>query len=84
MGAGIKYDRTRKCYYYAENGGVTISRFMKYGEKLGTDATANIGKPEESCFSEAAIFVKFKNEYDFFHGRKITWKIFNFAIENTL
>jgi len=61
MGAEIKYDRARKTYYYVENGEITISRFMKYGEKMERDATAKIGKPEELCFSEAAIFVKCKD-----------------------
>lgn len=57
IGANIKYDRARQTYYYAEDGEITISRFMKYGEVLGRSDMAKIGNPEELCFSEKAIFV---------------------------
>ena len=57
MGAAICYDRSRKTYYYAENGEFCVSQFIKYGEMLTRDQAAKIGKPEELCFSEKAVFV---------------------------
>ncbi|SDE20526.1 hypothetical protein [Niabella drilacis] len=57
LGATIIYDRQRKTYYYTEDGEFCISRFMKYGEVLAREDTCKIGKPEELCFSEKAIFV---------------------------
>ncbi|HTN08421.1 hypothetical protein [Agriterribacter sp.] len=61
LGANIKYDKLRKYYYYEEDGEFCISRFMKYGEMLTKDKTAYIGKPEELCFSEKAVFVLCKD-----------------------
>lgn len=57
MGAIIEYDRARGTYYYAENGEMVVSKFMQYGQVLTTDEAAEIGKPEELCFSEKAVFV---------------------------
>jgi uncharacterized protein YjiK len=57
LGAAISYDRQRKTYYYAENGEFSIAKFMKYGEILTNEEAAKIGKPEELCFSEKAVFV---------------------------
>lgn len=57
LGADIKYDKLRKSYYYKEDGEFCISRFMKYGEVLTKDKASRIGKPEELCFSEKAVFV---------------------------
>lgn len=61
MGADISYDRKRNTYYYEENGEFSISKFMKYGQVLARDEAAKIGKPEELCFSEKAIFVLCKD-----------------------
>lgn len=57
MGASIQYDRTRKTYCYADSGEFCISKFMKYGELLIKEDFSKIGKPEELCFSEKAIFI---------------------------
>ena len=57
MGAIIAYDRTRKSYYYQEDGEFCISKFMKYGEVLTKDAASNMGRPEDLCFSEKAVFM---------------------------
>ncbi|MFT4094201.1 MAG: hypothetical protein QM640_11225 [Niabella sp.] len=57
MGASISYNRKQNTYYYEENGEFCISKFMKYGEVLTKDEAAKIGRPEELCFSEKAIFV---------------------------
>lgn len=57
MGAAISYDRQRKSYYYEVSGEFCISRFMKYGQIIPKTDTTEIGKPEELCFSEKAVFV---------------------------
>ncbi|SDE19935.1 hypothetical protein [Niabella drilacis] len=57
LGATIIYDRQRKTYCYTEDGEFCISRFMKYGDLLTREDACEIGKPEEVCFSEKAIFV---------------------------
>lgn|SRR5690606_29417502 len=57
LGAKIKYDRTRRTYYYVENGEFCISKFLQYGQVMTKNETAKIGKPEELCFSEKATFV---------------------------
>lgn len=57
LGASIRYDRVRETYYYDENGEFSISKFMKYGEVLTREGALKIGKPEELCFSEKAVFV---------------------------
>lgn len=61
MGAPIQYDRIKRSYYYNDDGEFCTSRFMKYGQVLTKAETAKIGKPEELCFSEKAIFVLCKN-----------------------
>jgi hypothetical protein len=61
MGAIIQFDRTKGTYYYAEDGEISISKFMRYGQMLTRDEAANIGKPEELCFSEKAVFVLCKD-----------------------
>lgn len=60
MGAGIEYDRQRKSYYYTESGEFYISKFTIYGEVLTKDEAAKIGRPDELCFSEKAVFVSCK------------------------
>jgi len=60
MGATILYDRQRKTYYYTEDGEFSVSKFMKYGQILTRTDAAKIGKPEDLCFSEKAIFVPCK------------------------
>lgn len=60
MGAGISYDRQRKTYYYTEYGEFCIPKFMKYGQILTRDEAALVGKPEELCFDEKAVFVRCK------------------------
>ncbi len=57
LGAIIRYDRGRKTYYYDENGEFSISKFMKYGQVLARDEAEKIGKPEDLCFSEHAVFI---------------------------
>lgn len=57
LGAKILYDRLKRTYIYEQNGEFCISKFMQYGEKLTREDTAKIGKPEELCFSEKAVFV---------------------------
>lgn len=57
MGALIEFDRVRKSYYYLERGEFCISKFLKYGQPLHRDDTSCIGRPEELCFSETAIFI---------------------------
>ncbi|MCH5716251.1 hypothetical protein [Niabella hibiscisoli] len=61
MGASIQYDRSRKSYYYLEEGEFCISKFIKYGEILSSNEAAKVGKPEELCFSEKAIFILCKD-----------------------
>lgn len=57
LGAVIKYDRSRKTYYYGANGEFSISKFMEYGQALPREDAGKIGNPEELCFSEKAIFI---------------------------
>lgn len=57
LGAKISYDRNKNTYYYEEDGEFCISKFMQYGEKLTREDAGKIGKPEELCFSEKAIFI---------------------------
>jgi predicted DNA-binding transcriptional regulator YafY len=61
MGADIRYDRARETYYYVDAGEITISRFMKYGEILTRDTATSIGKPDDLCFDEKAVFVRCKD-----------------------
>jgi len=61
MSASIQYDRFRKTYYYGEDGEFCIPKFMKYGQVLTREEAVKIGKPEELCFSEKAIFVLCKD-----------------------
>lgn len=61
IGAVIEFDRTRGTYYYAEDGEISISKFMRYGQMLTRDEAANIGKPEDLCFSEKAVFILCKD-----------------------
>ncbi|HTN37104.1 MAG TPA: hypothetical protein VL053_08510 [Arachidicoccus sp.] len=61
MGAVILYDRIKKTYYYGENGEMSISKFMLYGQVLTRDECAEMGKPEEMCFSEKAVFILCKD-----------------------
>lgn len=56
MGAAVEYDRIKKTYYYTEEGEFCVSKFMRYGKILTKDEVAKIGKPEELCFSETAVF----------------------------
>jgi hypothetical protein len=57
IGAIIQFDRAKGTYYYAEDGEISISKFMRYGEMLTRSEAANIGKPEDLCFSEKAVFI---------------------------
>lgn len=57
LGACIRYDRIRRTYYYTDHGEFCTSRFVKYGEIISRDQAAQIGKPEELCFSEKEIFI---------------------------
>ncbi len=61
MGAEILFDRQRNTYYYPENGEFCVSKFMNYGEILTRDEAAQIGKPEELCFSKKAVFILCKD-----------------------
>jgi predicted transcriptional regulator len=61
LGAPIQYDRLRETYYFTEDGEVCISKFMKYGEVVTREELVKIGKPEDLCFSEKAIFVPCKD-----------------------
>ncbi len=61
MGASISFDRSKRTYYYAEEGEFCISKFLRYGEVLTRDDATKIGKPEELCFSEKAIFIPCKD-----------------------
>lgn len=60
LGAKIKYNKRRNSYYYEEDGEFCISKFLKYGDVLPKDEASKIGKPEELCFSEKAVFVPCK------------------------
>jgi len=62
LGADIKYDRTNKTYYYGKNGEMTSCIFLEYGSILSSKEAANIGKPQDLCFSEKAVFVPCKKE----------------------
>lgn len=57
LGADIKFDRTRNTYYYTENGEFCIPKFMFYGETLTRAEISKIGRVENLCFSEKAVFV---------------------------
>ncbi|MFL9485010.1 hypothetical protein ACI6Q2_19655 [Chitinophagaceae bacterium LWZ2-11] len=61
LGATILYDRKNNTYYYSESGEFSISKFMKYGEILTREEATKIGKIDELCFSEKAIFVVCKD-----------------------
>lgn len=61
MGADIRYDRTRKTYYYSTNGEIVCSKFMEYGEVLTRIETSEVCKVENLCFSEKAIFIPCNN-----------------------
>ncbi|MGC4233872.1 MAG: hypothetical protein QM594_12915 [Niabella sp.] len=61
IGAPIQYDRLRETYYFTEDGEMSISKFMKYGELITRDDLTKIGKPEELCFSLKAVFIPCKD-----------------------
>lgn len=56
MGFPIKYDRTRKSYYYYDDGQMIRCLFLKYGDVLGRDETKVVMSPDQLCFSPTAIF----------------------------
>jgi len=61
LGAPIRFDRTKETYYYDDVGEFSIAKFMYYGQILSRAEIEEIGKPEELCFSEKAIFVLCKD-----------------------
>ncbi len=61
LGAHIKYNRNNKCYYYEESGEMSITKFLKYGDRVGRLEAAKIGMANELCFSESATFVLCKD-----------------------
>lgn len=61
MGADIRYDRQRRSYYYGRNGEMTSCKFIEYGQALTREEANGVGKPEDLCFSERAVFVPCKD-----------------------
>ncbi len=57
MGFPIKYSRQQNTYYYEEEGEMVKCLFIKYGELLSREDTANITSGAENlCFSKVAVF----------------------------
>lgn len=56
LGFPIKYDRKRNTYYYNEEGEMVKDLFIKNGQILSKEQTADIGKDDNLCFSEVTIF----------------------------
>ena len=60
LGFPIKYDRIKNTYYYDEIGEMVESLFIKKENILSKEEVAQIGKPENLCFSEVKIFEQCK------------------------
>lgn len=56
MGFPIKYDRSRRTYYYEEEGEMIRCLFLKYGEVVTRGESVQIGEADKLCFSPSAIF----------------------------
>lgn len=61
LGFPIKFDRNKNSYIYTEEGEMVKNLFLKYGEVLNRQELKIIGKDDELCFSEKAIFVPCNN-----------------------
>jgi hypothetical protein len=57
LGFPIKYDRCKNSYVYEEEGEMIKSLFLKYGKVLDREELRQIGRVENLCFCEKAIFV---------------------------
>lgn len=55
MGFPIAYDRSRKTYYYHENGQMIPTLFLKYNEVV-QKSELSILTNDDLCFSPSAIF----------------------------
>lgn len=62
LGFPIKYDRTRKSYYYDEAGEMVKNLFVKDGQILTKDEIANISLQSDLCFSELTVFELCENK----------------------
>jgi hypothetical protein len=56
MGFPIKYDRTKKTYFYEENGEMVNCLFLRYGQVLDRNSLKTIDTADKLCFSPNAIF----------------------------
>ncbi len=57
MGFPIKYSKQQNTYYYEEEGEMVKCLFVKYGEVLCREDTANItSNAGNLCFSKVAVF----------------------------
>ena len=57
MGFPVKYSRQLNSYFYEEEGEMVKCLFIKHGEVLTRQETADIGKQAHNlCFSKVAVF----------------------------
>jgi hypothetical protein len=56
LGFPIKFDRTQNTYYYAEDGEMVQTLFIKNGKFLSKEEMAEIGHIDNLCFSQLTVF----------------------------
>ncbi len=56
MGFPIKYDRTRRTYFYEEDGEMISCLFLRYGQVLERNSLKTIDAADKLCFSPSAVF----------------------------
>ncbi|TWF40645.1 hypothetical protein FHW36_104328 [Chitinophaga polysaccharea] len=56
MGFPIKYDRTKRTYFYEEDGEMISCLFLRYGEVLERNQLKTMNTVENLCFSPGAVF----------------------------
>lgn len=56
MGFPIKFDRSRRTYYYDEEGEMVKCLFFRYGEVLSREESRMVAAVDKLCFSPSAVF----------------------------
>ncbi len=56
MGFPLKFDRSKKTYYYEHDGEMINCLFLKYGQVLTRDETKAVRPTDSLCFSPSALF----------------------------
>lgn len=56
MGFPIKYDRTKRTYFYEEDGQMINCLFVRYGQVLERDDMKPAEAADKLCFSPSAVF----------------------------